>query len=106
MLGTLWGSPGQRLIDVEFISSDGSVHSVVLENGRDVRDYYRAEFVAKGMGQPGLELGGKAHLDVVRIAIPPELRGKELAALRIRDRGMRDVSRALLFAASLKLLED
>jgi hypothetical protein len=42
----------------------------------------------------------------VRIAIPPELRGKELAALRIRDRGMRDVSRALLFAASLKLLED
>jgi hypothetical protein len=106
VLGTLWGSPGQRLIDVEFISSDGSVHSVVLENGRDVRDYYRAEFVAKGMGQPGLELGGKAHLDVVRIAIPPELRGKELAALRIRDRGMRDVSRALLFAASLKLLED
>jgi predicted Ser/Thr protein kinase len=103
LMGTLWGKPGQRLIDIELLGVHGLVQRTELENGVDVRDYHAGAFVRAGRGKEALSFGNAEHLDVVTIDVDPMLRAEGLAAIRVIDRGAVNVSRVLLFGVSVRV---
>jgi hypothetical protein len=103
LMGTLWGKPGQRLVDVELVGARGTVERTELENGADVRDYHAGAFVRAGRGKEVLAFGQAEHLDAVTIPVGTTIRAEGLAAIRIVDRGAVNVSRALVFGVSVRV---
>jgi len=101
VMNTLWGSPGQELIDLEF-DSGTHVQRVTLRHGRDVRDYLRGGLVEEGRAKPAVKFGPEHELDAVTITLDPQFASDGLKSIAIIDRGKNGVSRALLFAASVR----
>ena len=102
VMGTLWGHPGEHLVDVELVGENGSIARLELENGRDIRDYHAGEFLGAGRGREVLRFGAAEHLDVVTVEVQAPISGQALRAIRIVDRGAVNVSRALVFAISVR----
>ncbi len=101
VMNTLWGSPGQELIDLEF-DSGTHVQRVTLRNGRDVRDYLRGQLVEAGRATPAVRFGAEHELDAVTVELDPQFATDGLKSITIIDRGKNGVSRVLLFAASVR----
>jgi hypothetical protein len=101
VMNTLWGSPGQELIDLEF-DSGTHVQRVTLRHGRDVRDYLRGQLVEAGRANPAVRFGPEHELDAVTVELDPEFATDGLKTITIIDRGKNGVSRVLLFAASVR----
>lgn len=101
VLNTLWGAPGQELIDVEF-DSGYHVQRVTLRHGRDVRDYLRGRLVEEGRARPAVKFGPEHELDAVTISLDPEFGSAGLKSITLVDRGKNGVSRLLLFAVSVR----
>jgi hypothetical protein len=102
VLNTLWGSAGQELIDIEFLSRDHT-QRVTLRHGRDVRDYLRGRLVERGRATPAVKFGPEHELDVVTVELDPQFATGGLKSITLVDRGKNGVSRALLFAASVRV---
>lgn len=101
VLNTLWGSPGQELIDLEF-EGDGHVQRVTLRSGRDVRDYLRGQLLEPGMARPAVRFGPEHELDAVTVPLDGAFRSRALRSVTLVDRGKNGVSRILLFAVSVR----
>jgi hypothetical protein len=101
VMNTLWGSPGQELIDLEF-DSGTHVQRVTLRHGRDVRDYLRGHLVEPGRATPAVKFGPEHELDAVTVELDPQFATDGLKSITIIDRGKNGVSRVLLFAASVR----